>query len=54
MSDVIQEKIDILRNRLIDMQCAITGWHEGLSFDDENDLIIELDRQIKVALEESE
>ena len=43
-------KIDILKNEFIDMQGAIIGWHKGIAFNSEDDLIDALDEMIERSL----
>ena len=50
MPKKLQEKYDILRNQVIDMQNAIIGWQEKLAFNNETELIDELERLIEKAL----
>lgn len=40
-----------LRNEVIDMQSAIIGWRKRLAYNSEDDLINELERMIKKALQ---
>ena len=44
------EKYHILKNQVIDMSLAIIGWQEGLSFENEKELIDELERMINEAI----
>ena len=48
-----KEAFHRLRNCLADMDCAIIGWRKGLAFNNEVEVVDELERMIKRALEES-
>jgi hypothetical protein len=45
------EEKNIILNRIIDMNCAITGWKEKSAYNSEDDLIGELERMIEETLE---
>ena len=46
----MSDKINWLKNQIIDMQSAIIGWRKGLAFNSPEDLINELERMIEQAL----
>lgn len=45
-----EEQVKYLLNQIIDMDCAIIGYREGLAYESADDLVNELERMVKDVL----